>query len=140
TDENPDGSDNADILLRYSDTNGVTWSAPARVNSDSSLSSQFLPRMAVDESTGELGFAWYDTRNDPGAADTNGKPNDDAEFFAARARPAADGMLLGNEAQVSAGASNADAAANGIDLGDYTGLAFLNGTVHPLWADNSNST
>jgi hypothetical protein len=140
TDENPDGSDNADVLLRYSPDNGGTWSAPARVNSDTGLGSQFLPRIAVDDDTGELGFSWYDTRNDPGPADTDNKPADDVEFFAARARPAADGMLLGADAQVSGGASNNAAANSGVDLGDYTGLAFFDGTLYPLWADNSNST
>jgi hypothetical protein len=140
TDEDPDGSNNTDLMLRYSPDNGVTWGAPARVGSDLGLSSQFLPRMAVDETSGELAFSWYDTRQDPGPADTNGVPNDDALYYAARARPAADGVLLGADAQVSQGASNSDAADNSIDLGDYTGLAFLGGTVYPLWADNSNST
>lgn len=144
TDEQPDGSDNTDIVLRYSADGGRTWSAPARVNSDSGLSSQFLPRMAVDDASGEIGFAWHDTRNDTGPAtgstDTNGVPNDDVEFFAARARPTAEGVLFGADQVVSEGASNAAASLNTIDLGDYTGLAFAGGTLRPFWADNSNST
>ena len=140
TDENPDGSNNTDLVLRYSPDNGRTWSAPARVGSDPGLAGQFLPRMAADDTTGELAFSWYDTRQDPGPADTNGKPDDDVLYYAARARPAADGVLLGADAQVSQGASNSEGADNSIDLGDYTGLAFLGGTLYPLWADNSNST
>jgi hypothetical protein len=42
--------------------------------------------------------------------------------------------------QVSQGVSNAVAARNGIDFGDYTGLAFHAGIAMPAWADNSNST
>ena len=143
TDEQPDASDNTDIYLRYSPDDGRTWSAPARVNSDSGLASQFMPRMVVDDSGGDLGFCWYDTRNDTGAGspgDTNGVAGDDAEFFVARARPATNGMLIGTDAPVSQGSNNADAAGNSIDLGDYTGLAFHNGLMLPLWADNSNST
>ena len=140
TEETPDGSDNTDLLLRYSPDNGATWGVPARVNSDPGLGSQFLPRMAVDDATGELGFSWYDTRQDPGPADTNNVAGDDVHFYAARARPAADGVLIGGDAQVSQGASNAEASQNAIDLGDYTGLAFLRGTLHPMWADNSNAT
>jgi hypothetical protein len=140
TDEIPNGSANTDLLLRYSDDNGATWAAPARVSSDTGLTAQFMPRMAVDDASGELAFAWYDTRLDPGPGDTNGVPDDDVDFFAARARPAAEGVVFGDDAQVSQGASNSEAANNGIDLGDYTGLAFLGGTLYPLWADNSDST
>src|SRR5205807_2647190 len=43
-------------------------------------------------------------------------------------------------ARVSAGTINAADSSNGIDLGDYTGLAFQSGRFFPLWADNSNST
>ena len=140
TDEIPDGSDNMDVFLRYSDDNGASWAAPARVSSDTSLASQFMPRMVVDDTSGELAFSWYDTRLDPGSADTNGVPGDDVDFFAARALPAAEGVVFGDDAQVSQGSSNSEAAHNGIDLGDYTGLAFLGGTLYPLWADNSDST
>jgi hypothetical protein len=41
---------------------------------------------------------------------------------------------------VSQGASNANDAANQVDYGDFTGLAFMAGLAHPAWADNSNST
>jgi len=140
TEEQPDGSDNTDIILRYSDDSGSNWSAPARVNTDLALGSQFLPRMVVDDTSGEIGFSWYDTRSDPGEADTNGVPGDDALFYAARARPAANGILLADDAQVSVASSNAAASQNSIDLGDYTGLAFRAGVMYPLWADNSNST
>ena len=143
TDEQPDGSDNMDLMLRLSPDDGATWSAPVRVNSDTGLATQFLPRMAIDGPTGELYFAWYDTRNDAGAGspgDSNGAPNDDAELFAARARPTPDGLTLGADAPVSQGSSNAVAADSSVDLGDYIGLAYHGGTLYPLWADNSNTT
>jgi hypothetical protein len=41
---------------------------------------------------------------------------------------------------VSEGTSNAIAAANGVQYGDYTGLTFHAGRFYPSWADNSNST
>jgi hypothetical protein len=41
---------------------------------------------------------------------------------------------------LSAGASNDDAAANGVDYGDYSGFAFYNGKLYFSAADNSNST
>ena len=143
TDEQPDGSDNTDIMLRYSPDGGVTWSAPARVNSDAGLSSQFLPRMTLDDTTGDLYFAWLDTRNDLGAGgsdDTNRIPNDDAETFVNRVRPSSEGLLIGDDVQVSQSASNAETSDSSIELGDYIGVAFDGTNVLPLWADNSNST
>jgi hypothetical protein len=41
---------------------------------------------------------------------------------------------------MSAGTSNSHDSGNGIDYGDYTGLAFFGGVAHPAWSDNSNST
>jgi hypothetical protein len=143
TDEQPDGSDNTDVMLRYSADGGITWSSPARVNSDTGLSSQFLPRMTLDDRTGDLYFAWLDTRNDTGAGgsdDTNRVANDDAETFVSRVRPSPQGLLLGDDAQVSQSASNAKTSDNSIELGDYIGLAFDGSTLFPLWADNSNAT
>ena len=36
-----------------------------RINDDATANSQFLPRIAIDNSTGNLGVSWYDSRNDP---------------------------------------------------------------------------
>ena len=86
-----------------------------------------------------MGF--HDARNDlglGGAGDTNGIPNDDAQYFVAVSSDA--GATFSANVQVSAGTSNAADAHNGIDYGDYTGLAFAGGVIHPAWADNSNST
>ncbi|MDB5304830.1 MAG: hypothetical protein JWM97_2379 [Phycisphaerales bacterium] len=143
TDETPAASGNTDIYLRYSDNNGKSWSNPIRVNDDSTLNSQFLPRIALDNSTGNLAVGWYDARNDLGAGgpgDTNKIPNDDAQYFATLVTPLANGVSVAPNQQISAGTSNASHANNSIDLGDYTGLDFLNGVIHPLWFDNSNST
>src|SRR5262249_20426288 len=60
TDESPNESNNTDIFERYSDNNGTTWSAPLRVNDDTGTNSQFLPMIAVDQTTGNVAIAWYD--------------------------------------------------------------------------------
>jgi hypothetical protein len=143
TDENPAASGNTDVYLRYSDNGGSGWSNPIRVNDDTTLNSQFLPRIAMDNSTGKLAIGWYDARNDQGTkgpGDTNSIPNDDAAYYATLVTPFADGVSISPNQQISAGVSNANDANNSIDLGDYTGLDFSNGTIHPLWFDNSDST
>jgi hypothetical protein len=142
TDQTP-GTENTDIFLRYSDTGGSFWSNPIRVNDDTTLTSQLLPRVAIDQTSGDLAVGWYDARNDGSAGapgDSNGMMNDDVEYYGALVKPLSYGLAVSPNLQISQGASNANAAQSGIDLGDYTGLDFYQGTVHPLWFDNSNST
>jgi hypothetical protein len=138
--EQKNEKDNTDIFVRFSDDDGATWSAPARVNDDSTVNSQFLPKISLDPTTGRIAVAWYDSRNDlgtGGAGDTDGLPNDDAQFWGAFSN---DGQAFTSNIQLSAGTSNSRDAQNHIDYGDYSGLSFYGGIAHPAWADNSNST
>ena len=83
TDEQPNGSSDTDVWLRSSDDAGVTWSSPVRVN-DVTTNAQFLPRIALDPTTGNLAFGWHDARNDlgdHGPGDTDGKANTDAMYY-----------------------------------------------------------
>src|SRR5262249_40613649 len=64
-DEFPNESDDTDIFVRYSDATGPTWSAPVRVNDDTTTRSQFNPAIAVDQTTGNVAVSWYDARNVP---------------------------------------------------------------------------
>jgi len=134
-------SDNTDIFVRYSDDQGMTWSGPVRVNDDTTKNSQFLPKISLDPTTGNLAVVWYDSRNDlgmGGPGDTDGLPNTDAQFWGAFSTDG--GQTFTKNFQISAGTSNSRDAQNGIDYGDYTGLSFYGGIAHPVWADNSNST
>jgi hypothetical protein len=144
TDETTNESSDTDVLLRFSDNDGITWSDPVRVNDDSSGRSQFLPRIAVDPTTGTVGISWHDARNDSGDSDsgggTNAISNDDAQLFATVATPTRDGVTISPNVQVSPGFSNAATSDSPLDYGDYAGLAFHSGTLMPAWADNSNST
>jgi hypothetical protein len=68
-DGNPYGY--SDAMIVKSTNNGATWSAPVQVNTNGEpLSSglgtdSYMPGVAVDNSTGEVGVCWYDRRNDP---------------------------------------------------------------------------
>src|SRR6266702_4346053 len=141
TAEHPNESDNTDIYVRHSDDGGATWSAAVRVNDDQTANSQFLPKISLDPTTGNLAVVWYDSRNDLGTGgpgDTDGIPNDDAEFWGAFSTDG--GASFISNIQISAGTSNSHDSGNGIDYGDYSGLAFYRGIAHPAWSDNSNST
>jgi hypothetical protein len=139
--EQPNESDNTDIYVRYSDDNGMTWSAGVRVNDDQTTNSQFLPKISLDPTTGNIAVIWYDSRNDLGTGgpgDTDGLPNTDAQLWGAFSTNG--GLSFTPNLQISAGTSNSRDSGNHIDYGDYSGLSFVSGLAHPAWSDNSNST
>lgn len=129
TDEAPAESNDLDIYVRYSDNNGATWSNRIRVNDDATTRSQFLPKIALDQTTGAVGVVFYDARNDPN--------NTDIQIYGATIT---NGATVSPNFRISTGTSNAAAAQNGLDFGDTIGLAFHAGSLYPLWTDNSNST
>jgi hypothetical protein len=139
TDEQPDESNNTDIWVRRSDDDGATWSAPLRVNDDTGTASQFNPHIALDQGTGYIAVGFHDARNDLGAGsgDTDGIADTDAQYFVAVSRDS--GASFSANVQVSTGTSNGLASHNGVQYGDYTGLGFAGGVIHPAWADNSDS-
>ena len=51
-----------DIFLCTSDDEGSTWTAPRRVNDDTSTAQQFFPWLSVDPTTGYLYVVFYDRR------------------------------------------------------------------------------
>ena len=137
TDESPDESNDFDVYVRSSSDHGHTWSAPVRVNDDGTGRSQFLPEIAVDQTTGRLAVGWYDARDDTGvigAGSLDGVPNNDVAYWGALST---DGGATFQNFRVAAGASNAVAAGQPSDFGDNTGLAFHGGIIRPVWADNA---
>ncbi len=124
-------SDDLDVFVRSSDDNGGHWSQPVRVNDDGAGATQFLPSLAVDPATGDLGVAWYDTRGDVAKVQ--------ARLFAAVSGDG--GKSFSPNVAVAVGASSAPdnfaKTADGNNYGDYTGAAFLAGNFYPAWADNS---
>ena len=141
TREQPNGSDDTDVLVRPSDDDGVTWSAAVQMSDDRTANSQFMPAIALDQTTGNLAVSWYDARNDQGTGgtgDTDGVPNNDVQIWATDSTNG--GGTFAPNFRVSKGTSNADAAASFFDYGDYTHAAFQSGTFYPAWSDNSNST
>jgi len=141
TREDPDESNDTNIWLRYSDDDGAHWSAPQRLNDDQGTNSQFLPRIALDQTTGALAATWHDSRRDKGqghGGDTDGIPNDDAQYWGTMSLDGGETWL--QNYRVSDGTSNAQDAFDGVDYGDYSALTANAGVFYPAWADNSNST
>jgi hypothetical protein len=141
TQERRNESDDTDVEVQFSDDEGATWSQPVTVNDDVGQTSQFDPKIALDQTTGTVAVAWYDCRNDLGnglPGDTNGVENDDAIIYASLSRDGA--LSFESNLRVAAAASNSADSHWSLDFGDYEGLAFEAGSFYPVWADDSNST
>ena len=139
TDELVNESNDTEINLRTSTDDGVTWSAPVRVNDDITTRSQFLPYIALDRSSGTVAVGFHDARNDtgvPGVGGTNAIPNDDSEYYATYSTNG--GVTWAPNVRLSGGFSNAAAAGSGVDYGDFVGQDAYGGKFFAVWADNSN--
>jgi hypothetical protein len=57
----------ADVFLMHSDDRGKTWSNPTRVNGDlvGNGKDQYLPNIALNQTSGELAILYYDRRLSP---------------------------------------------------------------------------
>jgi hypothetical protein len=138
------GDPNTGIFFQYSDDDGTTWSADQFVDDSNHTATLFLPRIAVDPTTGVVAVSWLDTRNDTGSGpdDTDGKKNTDAEEYVTVSDDG--GATWLPNVKVAGGPSNAINAqgaqggdASGTDFGLFTGMAFYADHIFPAWPDNS---
>ena len=58
------GADKADILYVISTDNGITWSAPVKVNDDATITDQWQPTVAVSPDGQHIGFFYYSRQED----------------------------------------------------------------------------
>jgi hypothetical protein len=131
TEETVAENNDTDIMLRWSDNDGATWSAPIRVNDDATTRSQFLPKIAVNPLSGNVGVCWHDARNSA--------TNTAVEIFCSIATrlPATPAFMANVRISDAASTSN---GGGGMDFGDYSGLAYFQGRLHPIWAGLTATT
>jgi hypothetical protein len=156
TDEVVNELHDTDIVWTYSDDAGSTWNMPCpdaalncmdrlpgpdpiRVNDDpvSPISSQFLPAIAVDQTTGDVAVVWHDPRDDDDVLPEF--PNDETHLYFAALF---DGdMEFQPNLRISSGLSKATSSVN--SQAEYLGIAFAPGrefspaSAYPIWVDNS---
>jgi hypothetical protein len=118
------------IYLRASDDAGTAWQAPVKVSDGPPGSLQFLPSIAIDAHTGTVGVGWYESGTGDGSAGVG--DSSQAEYFVATSGDR--GATFSAGQPVSAGPSKVGA---GDGYGEYSGLAFYDGVLHPVWTDNS---
>jgi hypothetical protein len=124
----------ADVfLLRLTPPNGgrPNISPMIKVNNDPPGADQFFPWISVDETDGAVEVAFYDRRQNPGAAMVN--------MYLARST---DGGASFINSPVSAEASDpriqsavTSTGGSPIGIGDYISLAAVGGKAHLMWTD-----
>jgi hypothetical protein len=127
--DGPKGTDPAqlDIKVVFSRGIGKGFSQPVTVNHDTIGASHFNPWIAVDQTTGQVGVEWRDSRLDPNDEKVN--------VFSAFSNNG--GAKFGQNLRISSAAS--DEAASGSELNDfleYDGFAMTSGTAYYAWSDN----
>jgi len=111
-----------DVFCSSSNDHGATWRPAVRVNNDPphNGAEQFFQWMAVDPSDGTVYVVFYDRRGDP---------KERAETVVL-ARSTDGGQTFQNYSWMDQGFD-----AKGAFMGDYSGIAALNGRVYGIWAE-----
>jgi hypothetical protein len=136
TEEIGQESNDMDILLKFSDDNGATWTPPgttdgARINDDATTRSQFNPKISMDDPASNFMVCWHDCRESAGN-------NAMREYCtAASSFTGATPTFLPN---VAIGDGLSTPNGDGFDFGDFSGLDYFAAGGHPIWGDRSNST
>lgn len=112
------GTDNTDIWLVRSSDGGNNWSAPIKVNNDTTLNHQFLTWMDIDQSTGYIYFVFYDRRN---------YTDSRTDVFIAISK---DGGQTFENYKIS---ESPFIPSSNVFFGDYNNISVQNGIVRPVW-------
>lgn len=117
------GETNTDVWLSRSTDGGNSWSAPIRVNDDTSMNHQFFSWMTIDQATGKIWLVWYDRRN---------YDDDRTDVYMAVSE---DGGQTFTNFKVS---ESPFLANENVFFGDYTNITAHNNVVRPIWGRCDN--
>ena len=166
-DKIPNPSTNTDIFLVYSDNGGQTWNYDTQVNNDASTTDgysqsnvtipgnlvtgrpQFMPTIAVDQTTGTVVMTWRDARNDVAGArvatyigsSIDGGATFSPETYAnpqATAIDAITGQTVVQGPQPDNQSGGNPQTNTEFGYGIQMGLAVSGGQVYPIWSSNFN--
>ena len=118
------GTDNTDIWLAKSTDGGNSWSAPIKINDDTTISHQFFTWMAIDQTNGNLYFVFYDRRN---------YSDNQTDVYMAFS---SDG---GNSFENFKISESPFLPNQNIFFGDYTNISAYNNIIRPIWTRLDNS-
>ena len=112
------------IWFTRSTDGGTRWAKPRMLNNQASKNDQFMPALAVDDTTGALHLIYFDTI---GEERTNVNVWYQSSFD--------DGVHWGAPLRITSVSSDGAASLNGFQFGDYNALSGIDGTFFPSWTD-----
>ncbi len=112
------GANDTDIFLSKSTDQGVTWSAPFRVNNDAPGKHQFLTWMTIDQTTGYIYIVFYDRRN---------YTDEQTDVYLAYSTNGGTSFI---NTKIS---SSPFTPIEQVFFGDYTNITAHNGVIRPIW-------
>jgi len=121
------------IWYARSSNGGQTWSLPTKINDQALLNDQFFPRLAVDQTNGNLVVVYYDTVNDAGRHKVDlwmQVSSDDGTSWSTPTK-----VTSASTDETVAGADNSTSPYLHLQLGDYIGLDVNAGQAFPAWCD-----
>jgi len=116
------GENDTDVWIAKSTDEGMTWSAPVRVNDDSTSSHQFLSWLTIDQTTGYLYCVFYDRR----AYATNKVSNKTDVYLAY----STDGGETFTNVKIS---EESFTPISWVFFGDYNHISAHMGKIFPIW-------
>jgi hypothetical protein len=129
---NPPAVDKADIFVVQSTDGGATWSAPLRVNDDTTTNDQWQPTLAITPDGSTLGIFYYSRQEDPA--------NNLFKFYGRIASVTGPTLSFAPSFAISDVPSlpefGRDSVVNTTYMGDYDMAAATPGAFHVIWSDN----
>jgi hypothetical protein len=110
--------DDTDIWFTRSHNFGDNWSTPLRINNDGAGKHQYLPWMAIDQTTGYIYIVFYDRRN---------HEDDQTDVFVAYST---DGGASFKNVQIS---EKSFVPQDHVFFGDYNNISAHKGIITPIW-------
>lgn len=142
--DDPDNSaagDAADVYITRSTDFGVTWTAPARIDSGPGTTLQVLPTASIDPVTGCISVHYYDNRRGL----TNSAGRFLLDVFATSSHDG--GVTFDPDFQVNDAPFDPDAGAGcrfdcatstpTTRIGEYNGIAVVGGVAYAVWTGNT---
>jgi hypothetical protein len=130
---NPAGTDKADIYMTMSTDGGATWSAPVQINDDGTITDQWQPTIAVTPNGNRIGIFYYSRQEDTAG-------NNLFKYYGRT------GVISGSVVTFAPGFAISDVASlpefgrdnvvNSVYMGDYNHASATNSDFHVVWSDN----
>ncbi len=130
--DNPAGTDKADIYMVMSTDGGATWSARTQVNDDLTTTDQWQPTIAVTPDGLNIGIFYYSRQEDAA--------NNLFKYYGRTGSISGSTVTFTPSFPISDVASlpefGRDAVVNSVYMGDYNHASATTNEFHVVWSDN----